>query len=76
MNLQPLTGTTLQVLGAIEWFHREHGYAPSIRDIVALEGLSSPSVVHRHLRKLREMGYITFEDGISRSIVLLGREKR
>ncbi|MBE7004358.1 MAG: transcriptional repressor LexA [Ruminococcaceae bacterium] len=37
---------------------REHGYAPSVREIGDAVGLKSPSTVHYHLQNLTELGYI------------------
>lgn len=37
---------------------REHGYAPSVREIGDAVGLKSPSTVHFHLKNLAELGYI------------------
>mgnify|MGYP001563269159 CR=1 FL=1 len=66
--------TTLRVLGAVERFWAEYHYSPSTRDIQGVPGCASTSSVTYHLRKLREMGFISFDDGIARSIVVL--EKR
>ena len=37
---------------------REHGYAPSVREIGNAVGLKSPSTVHFHLKNLAELGLI------------------
>lgn len=46
-----------KIIDYIRWYHDEHGYMPSIREIGDGVGLSSTSSVHRHFKKL-------FDDGI------------
>ena len=41
------------VLMAIAEFHHRNGYAPTIREIGKLVGLSSPCTVHQYLNALR-----------------------
>ena len=45
-------------------------YSPSIRELCGLYGCSSPATMLYHLRKLRELGIIDFQDGKSRTIIL------
>ena len=66
-----MTTTTLRVLGAVERFWADHHYSPSLRDVCAMTGLASTSAVSYHLARLREVGRISFDDGIARSIVVL-----
>jgi len=49
-------------------------YSPSVRDISDGCGLPSTSHVHGILTVLRDRGYITYVDGLSRTIVVLRRE--
>ena len=51
------------------------GYPPSVRDICAAAGLSSPSTVHSHLHRLEKAGYIKRAEGQNRSIRLVGEER-
>lgn len=37
---------------------REKGYPPSVREIAAALGLTSPATVHNHLNTLEDKGYI------------------
>ncbi len=51
------------------------GVPPSVREICAATGLRSTSTVHSHLKALEEMGYITRDEGLNRSIHIVGEEK-
>lgn len=64
------TNRTLSILRYIETFWAEHGYAPSVRDIQRGCGISSTSVVQRHLERLQARGDIRREPEIARSITL------
>ncbi len=47
-----------QILRFIEEWVRERGYPPTVREIAAAVGLSSPSSVHNHLAALEAKGLI------------------
>lgn len=57
-------------MDSIEKCIREKGYGPTVREICADLGLSSPSTVHVHLRTLEQKGYIVRDPLKSRSIAL------
>lgn len=59
-----------ETLDHISAFVREHGYAPSIRDLCERMNLSSPATVHGHLRGLATRGLISMPSRQSRSILL------
>lgn len=65
-----LTKRQRAVLDCIERSIREKGYGPTVREICAELGLSSPSTVHVHLKTLEEKGYIVRDPLKSRSISL------
>ncbi len=46
----------------------EKGYSPSVRDIQNSLGIKSTSTVHVNLKRLEESGYISKEDGKSRTL--------
>jgi len=52
-------------------FQENSGYSPSIREIGESIGVKSTSLVDYYLKQLEDMGYITREQHISRSICLL-----
>lgn len=54
---------------------REHGYAPSVREIGDAVGLRSPSTVHFHLKNLAELGYIEKGAFKGRAIVPVERDE-
>lgn len=59
------------VLEAIRSYQAEHGYAPSMRDIAALSGLSSPSSAAYQVRELAGRGWIRRHPGLPRALVVL-----
>jgi SOS-response transcriptional repressor LexA len=63
--------TKKKILAFIAEYIEEHGYSPTYREIMEGVGLYSCSTVSRHVTDLRKQGYITFEDGMSRTIRLL-----
>lgn len=56
------------VLAAIAQYSRENGYPPSVRELVALVGASSTSVIDHHLRRLRRAGRVTWTRGKARTL--------
>ncbi len=52
----------------------EAGYPPSVREICAAVGLSSPSTAHRYINILEEKGYIIKADSKKRAIKLSKQE--
>ena len=53
-----LTDRQHQVLEYIDTTIRERGYPPSVREIGAAVGLTSPSTVHSHLNTLQKLGFL------------------
>ncbi len=53
-----VTKRQLQIYDYIRAYQAEKGYPPSVREMAAAVGLSSPSTVHAHLASLEEHGYI------------------
>ena len=52
----------------IKNYIEKHLEAPTIREICNLAGLSSPATVHKHLKKLKEKGYIDYTPREKRSL--------
>ena len=67
---EKLTKKQKAVLECIEDCIAKKGYGPTVREICAEIGLSSPSTVHVHLKALEEKGYIERDPLKSRSITL------
>ena len=59
-----------KVLEAIKTFIKDHGYPPTVRDIMKIMGLKSTAGIQRHLENLREKSLINRKKGVSRSITL------
>lgn len=49
----------------------ENQYPPTIREIAAAVGLSSPSTVHGHLDRMRKKGYIDFVNSSPRTLRIM-----
>ena len=66
--MKELTKKQQQIYDYIISFTDEHGYPPSVREIGAYVGLSSPSTVHFHLKGLQSAGLITQAAGKTRAM--------
>lgn len=53
-----LTRRQKDVFDFISAFEKEHGIAPSMREIAAGVQLASPSTAHKHVQALREKGHL------------------
>lgn len=54
----PLTKRQKAMLDAIAAHLKEHGYAPTFKELGAALGLSSGATVHKHIVALVAMGYV------------------
>lgn len=66
--MEKLTNREHDVLVFIFYFKSEYGYAPTLREIADGLYLSSHYTVQRHVEHLKEKGYITYSEKVSRSI--------
>jgi len=64
----PNAEIVLDIKIAITDWWWEHCYPPTIRDIAHTLGISTSHVLH-HVNWLRDEGWLTYEDGKSRTIV-------
>lgn len=69
--MKDLTSRQSDILTVIKKFIAEKGYPPTVREIGARVGLSSPATIHFHLKKLEENGYIKKDDSKNRTLELL-----
>lgn len=69
--MEELTKRQSDILIALKKFIAEKGYPPTVREIGAIVGLSSPATIHFHLTKLDEKGYIKKVDSKNRTLELL-----
>jgi len=58
-----LTGRQAEILDTIQEFILENGYAPTVRELGQMVGLTNPSAVFKHLLSLERKGYIRRESG-------------
>jgi SOS-response transcriptional repressor LexA len=75
LERKPIGGLTIRqrdVLNFILAHNKEHGVAPSIREIARGVGIKSPGRISVILRILAERDYITRLPGRARSIVVRG----
>jgi repressor LexA len=69
--LKELTKKQEQILEFIKTYLVSHGYPPTIREIGAAVGSSSPATIHAHLENLEEKGFIKKQNSKNRAIELL-----
>ena len=58
-----LTRRQKEILDKIQDFILDHGYAPTVREIGQMTGLTNPSAVFKHLLSLEKKGYLRREGG-------------
>ncbi|MEM7325930.1 MAG: transcriptional repressor LexA [Actinomycetota bacterium] len=71
MGEHQLTKRQHSILAYIEREMRERGYPPSVREIGAEVGLTSPSSVHSHLATLQRHGYLLRDPDRPRALKVL-----
>ena len=69
-----ITKRQKQIYDYIRAYQLEKGYPPSVREIAAAVGLSSPSTVHAHLNALEEMGLIKRDAAKPRAIEVFNED--
>lgn len=69
MPSESLTDRQRDVLEFINDHHRQHGVAPSLREIQAHFGFASPFAVQRHVDALTEKGALRRLDGKARGLL-------
>lgn len=68
---QPLTARQREVLDFISGFIDTRGYSPSVRDIAQAYGWTTNGVMC-HLRPMRRKGWVSWVDGCSRTLRVIG----
>ena len=70
---QPLTARQQDVLTWITGYIDTHEYPPTLREIQHAYGWRTPNAAKCHLEPLRKKGYVTWQDGCSRTLrVIVG----
>ena len=72
--MKALTDRQRKIVECIRAHVEANGYPPTFREIAHSVGLKSTSTVDHHLRRLRELGVLQYEDGRFRALQLLGEE--
>lgn len=67
-NIKPLTAKQKRILDYISKSTQDHGYPPTIRELVKQFSLSI-GTIQWYLRKLEEQGYLSRKEGMARAIV-------
>lgn len=76
MPFEELTARQQEIYDYIRREVTSRGIAPSVREIAAAVGLSSPSTVHAHLAALEDRGYIRRDKQSARGIIVLGLDSQ
>lgn len=71
MDETNLSSRQSAILACVREFTAQHGYAPSIREIGRLCGISSTSVATKNLDKLQRAGLLKRDELVARSIRLV-----
>ena len=69
--METLTKRQNEILNYIKEYIVKYGYPPTIREIGADLGISSPATIHAHLSNLEKKGVIRKQDSKNRAIELL-----
>lgn len=69
--MEKLTKRQNEILTYIKEYIVAHGYPPTVREIGADLGVSSPATIHAHLKNLEEKGFILKKETKNRAIELL-----
>lgn len=69
--MKELTKRQKEILNYIKEYIVKFGYPPTVREIGAALGVSSPATIHAHLNNLEAKGFIKKEEAKNRAIELL-----
>lgn len=73
--MEKLTPRQRQILDLVRNFTADHGYAPTVRELCVLAGVSSPDTVQYHLDNLRQKGMLEAARGRSRAAQIAAEER-
>ncbi|AWX20956.1 transcriptional regulator [Bacillus subtilis] len=71
--MRKITERQFETLQVIEKYINEKGFAPTYRELMDLLGLTSTSTVKGLLDALRRKEYITWEQGLPRTLKIMHR---
>lgn len=67
-ELKPLTPRQREILVWLAKYIADHGYSPTVRELCQAFNFGSPNGAVCHLEPLRKKGWLTWQDGRSRTI--------
>lgn len=68
----PLTARQREILDWLSAYIRDHGYSPSLRELVDAFGFKSTNGAMCHLVPLRRKGFVTWLEGHPRTLRVIG----
>lgn len=68
-RIKGLTKRQHEVINTIDSLTEQKGYPPSFRELAAVLGISSVNGVMSHLRPLKALGFVRWEQGKPRTLV-------
>ena len=58
----------LNIIEFVDAYGTEHGYGPSVRDVMLAVGLASTAATQQKIQKLQRHGKLTREPGLPRTL--------
>ncbi len=66
--MEPLTPAQKELYDWLDEFIKKNHYSPSILEMMRAMGLRSPAPIQARLRGLRDKGYVTWIEGVARTV--------
>jgi SOS-response transcriptional repressor LexA len=73
--LGDLTKRQIEVLKAIDNYIQENHYAPAYRELGKIIGVRSSSTISDFLHKLKDKGYVDWEEGQPRTLHIIEKKE-
>ena len=73
--MEDLTLPQLNTFNAIKDFINQYGYSPTVRELCALTGKSSPATIEQHIKILKVKKYIDYIYNRNRTIRIIKKEE-
>lgn len=72
----PTIQRTKEIFEFIKRYHASNGVAPTIAEIGRQFAIRSSASVHKQLKKMKDLGWITIVPNVSRGIRIVEQEQR
>ncbi len=66
--MEPLTPPQKELYDWLNEFINKNHYSPSIREMMRAMGIFSPSPIQARLERMRDKGYVTWIEGVARTV--------